>query len=198
MIIYTDGACKFNPGPGAWACIGIVNLEIMKKNCHSIDGIRHFDDLTTDQFIDQCRLVINKFIFHHVNVFLDGSNMIFEIGHFDLDTTNNKMEMTAVINGLMVAKELFFEFDQNYDISLFTDSMYVKDGIEKWIHNWQKNNWKTAAKTPVKNYDLWQKISSYQNSLNIKWHWVKGHSGNQYNDKVDIIARNIVNNYIKL
>ncbi len=98
-------------------------------------------------------------------------------------TTNNRMELLAVIEGLKA-------LSQPCNVEVTTDSNYVKDGITKWINNWKKNGWKTAAKQPVKNVDLWKALDSEVNKHNVNWHWVKGHSGHPENERVDDLARN--------
>jgi ribonuclease HI len=102
------------------------------------------------------------------------------------ESTNNRMELTATINALLKIK-------QDKKIKIYTDSKYVKDGIEKWINNWKLNNWKNANKKDVKNKDLWTKLDSLINKKEISWNWVKAHSINEYNNKVDILARNAAN-----
>ena len=98
------------------------------------------------------------------------------------NSTNNRMELTAAINALLKTKE-------SEKIKIYTDSKYLKDGIEKWINNWKNNNWKNANKKDVKNKDLWSKLDSLINKKQISWKWVKAHSINEYNNKVDILAR---------
>lgn len=98
------------------------------------------------------------------------------------NTTNNRMEMLAVIKGLQALTEPCL-------VELTTDSSYVKDGITKWIFNWKKNGWKTAAKKPVKNADLWQQLDNEVSRHTMNWHWVKGHSGHPENELVDDLAR---------
>lgn len=97
-------------------------------------------------------------------------------------TTNNRMEMLAVIKGLRA-------LNQRCNVDITTDSTYVKDGITKWIFNWKKNGWKTSQKKPVKNADLWQQLDDEVNKHDINWHWVKGHSGHPENERVDDLAR---------
>ncbi|MCY4328936.1 MAG: ribonuclease HI [Endozoicomonadaceae bacterium] len=97
-------------------------------------------------------------------------------------TTNNRMELQAAIEGLVALKK-------PCEVVLTTDSVYVRNGITKWIQNWQRNNWQTADKNPVKNKDLWIKLLSEQQRHNIKWRWVKGHSGHPENERVDALAR---------
>ncbi len=100
-------------------------------------------------------------------------------------TTNNRMELTAVIKAL--------ELTVTNNITVFTDSKYVKNGIEDWINNWKKNGWKTASKGPVKNKDLWEVLDQLKENKNIKWEWVKGHSNDKYNNLVDEKAREAIN-----
>jgi len=101
-------------------------------------------------------------------------------------STNNRMELTAAINALLKIK-------QDKKIKIYTDSKYVKEGIEKWINNWKLNNWKNANKKDVKNKDLWTKLDNLISKKEITWNWVKAHCINEYNNKVDILARNAAN-----
>ena len=133
VIIYTDGACRGNPGPGGWGVL-IENGESSKQ--------------------------------------LYGG---------DISTTNNKMELTAAIMALKEIKE-------PCEIILYTDSKYVLQGIEEWIHNWKKRDWRGANKKPVKNIDLWKKLDELRDEHNIKWNWVKGHSGDPGNETADMLA----------
>ncbi len=140
IYIYTDGACKGNPGPGGWGAL-------LQYNQHKK-----------------------------------------EINGFSLETTNNIMELTAVIEALSIIKK-------TSDITIITDSNYVKDGITKWIDNWKNKGWKTANKKPVKNKELWEKLDSLRNNHNITWEWVRGHTGNPGNEKADELANQaIINN----
>lgn len=134
VIIYTDGACQGNPGPGGW---GVV--------------LRYGDAEKT----------------------LHGGQP---------DTTNNRMELMAAIKGLEQLK-------RPCSVDLYTDSVYVRDGITKWIHGWQKNNWRTSNKKPVKNEDLWKILWPLTQKHNVTWHWVKGHAGNPDNERADALAR---------
>lgn len=131
--IFTDGACKGNPGPGGWAAL-------LRMGKHEKE--------------------------------LSGS---------EPETTNNRMEMTAVIRALAALTEAC-------DVSLYTDSKYVIDGITKWIEGWQKRGWKTAAKKPVLNEDLWRQMLDEVGLHKITWHWVKGHNGHPENERVDQMA----------
>ena len=137
IYIYTDGACKGNPGPGGWGAL--LKYKEHKK----------------------------------------------EINGFSKDTTNNIMELTAVIESLLIIK-------QKSDITIITDSNYVKDGITKWIANWKNKGWKTSNKKPVKNKDLWKKLDDLRNNHNIKWEWVRGHTGNLGNEKADQLANEAI------
>lgn len=133
VVIYTDGACRGNPGPGGW---GVV--------------LRYQGNLKT----------------------LNG---------FDPETTNNRMELTAVIEGLRT-------LTRSCDIELHTDSKYVMQGVNEWLSNWKRNGWKTAAKKPVKNIDLWQRLDDEVKRHEIDWNWVKGHSGIEDNEFADQLA----------
>ena len=133
VIIYTDGACRGNPGPGGWG------------------ALIKFDNAQKEIF--------------------GGQN----------NATNNQMELSAAIEGLSTLKE-------PCNVTLFTDSKYVMDGITQWIQNWKKNNWKTAAKKEVKNKDLWQKLDQLMTYHHVQWQWVKGHSGDPGNEKADRLA----------
>ena len=103
----------------------------------------------------------------------------------EADTTNNRMELLATIRAL----ESFAEKDMQGEIAIFTDSTYVKNGITEWIKKWQVNGWRSATRKPVKNYDLWQELLALTSKRNIKWHWVKAHSGIENNERADALAR---------
>ena len=133
-IVYTDGACSGNPGPGGWGATIKIDRET------------------------------------------------FEIYGGEDNTTNNRMELIAAIKALEYLNE-------SYEITLYTDSNYVKDGITKWIFNWKKNNWKTSSKKTVKNCDLWIQLDTIQEKRKVSWNWVKGHSGNIGNERADELAR---------
>lgn len=114
------------------------------------------------------------------------------INHFgyQLDTTNNQMELTAAIKAL--------EFLQKEsEIIIFTDSTYVRNGITSWISNWKKNNWKNSQRKDVKNKILWEKLDVLNSQKNITWKWVKAHDINEHNNKVDLLAREAAENLIK-
>ncbi len=100
----------------------------------------------------------------------------------ELNTTNNRMELTAAIKALEAIKS------KNIDIDLFTDSKYVMSGINEWIINWKSRGWKTANKKTVKNVDLWKKLDQLNNEHSVVWHWVKGHSGDEGNEMADRLA----------
>ncbi len=114
-----------------------------------------------------------------------------ELSGGEADTTNNRMELTAVIAALSALKE-------PCNITLYTDSRYVMDGIEKWIYAWKKSGWKTAnKKTAVKNVELWQKLDELRSRHEIRWVWVKGHAGHPENERCDELARQEVAKYKK-
>lgn len=98
------------------------------------------------------------------------------------DTTNNRMELMAAISALQSLKE-------RCQVDLYTDSVYVRDGISKWIEGWKRNGWKTAAKQPVKNAELWQQLDAVRKNHEVNWHWVKGHAGHPENERADELAR---------
>ncbi len=102
------------------------------------------------------------------------------------NTTNNQMELLAPINALK-------NIPKGSEVQIFTDSKYVKSGITEWIHNWKKNGWKTTDKKDVKNRDLWTELDELSNSFKIEWNWVKAHSTDELNNKVDLLARSSAN-----
>ena len=108
-----------------------------------------------------------------------------EISGAEQSTTNNRMELMAAIQG-------FRSLKKPSEVELYTDSQYVKNGITVWINGWKKNGWKTASKQPVKNEDLWHILDELCNVHQVKWHWVKGHSGHTENDLVDKLARDAI------
>jgi ribonuclease HI len=99
----------------------------------------------------------------------------------ELDTTNNRMELTAAIRALEALKE-------SCRIDLYTDSTYVRDGITKWLPDWRRRGWKTAARKPVKNKDLWERLAELTDGHSVEWHWVRGHSGHPGNERADALA----------
>jgi ribonuclease HI len=105
-----------------------------------------------------------------------------ELNGGEAGTTNNRMELTAAIEALNALK-------RPCKVDLWTDSVYVRDGITKWIHGWKRNGWKTAAKKPVKNAELWQALDEALKRHDISWHWVKGHAGHPENERADELAR---------
>ena len=133
VTIYTDGACKGNPGPGGWGA------------WLASDG--HDKELCGGEAL----------------------------------TTNNRMELTAVIEALASLK-------RGCDVTLYTDSEYVRKGITEWIHGWKQRGWKTAARAPVKNVDLWQRLDALAALHRMDWRWVKGHAGDPGNERADALA----------
>ncbi len=135
ITIYTDGACKGNPGPGGWGVL-LLSGTTEKELCGG-----------------------------------------------ELDTTNNRMELTAVIEALTALK-------RPCKVTLYLDSEYVRKGITEWIHGWKARGWRTAAKQPVKNVELWQKLDAVVSASGhqIDWRWVKGHAGDPGNERADALA----------
>lgn len=131
--IFTDGACKGNPGPGGWGALLIAG--------------------------------------GHEKELFGG----------ELNTTNNRMELKAVIEALSALK-------RPCEVVVHTDSQYVQKGISEWIHGWKARGWKTASKEPVKNVDLWQALDAAQSQHQIQWRWVKGHAGHDGNERADALA----------
>ena len=133
ITIYTDGACKGNPGPGGWGAILVAGA--------------------------------------HEKELFGG----------EVETTNNRMELMAVIQALNALK-------RPCRITIHTDSQYVLKGCTEWLAGWKAKGWKTAAKAPVKNVDLWQALDAAQSQHQIEWRWVKGHSGHPGNERADLLA----------
>ncbi|AVL99070.1 ribonuclease HI [Gordonia iterans] len=104
-----------------------------------------------------------------------------ELSGSEPDTTNNRMELQAAIEGLAA-------LTRPSTVILYTDSVYVRDGITKWVNGWQRNGWKTAAKKPVKNVELWQRLVAETERHDVEWRWVKGHAGDHYNEIADTLA----------
>ncbi len=113
-------------------------------------------------------------------VLVQNSKVVSSVSGYEKHTTNNRMELIGAIEGIIATSKF------NSEITIFTDSIYVKDGITKWIYAWKKTNWKNGQ---VKNIDLWMRLSEITNKVKVKWEWVKGHSGNQYNEMADSLAR---------
>lgn len=134
-VIYTDGACSGNPGPGGWGVLIIAD---------------------------------------------NGDER--ELSGGEAATTNNRMEMTAAIEGLNA-------LPAGQELTVITDSTYVRDGITSWLANWKARGWKTAAKKPVKNIDLWQALDAAAARHAVTWEWVRGHTGDPGNERADALAR---------
>ncbi|HBU63205.1 MAG: ribonuclease HI [Oceanicaulis sp.] len=108
-----------------------------------------------------------------------------ELSGAEAETTNNRMELTAAIAALEALK-------RRSKVRLVTDSTYVRDGVTKWIHGWKRNGWKTAAKKPVKNDDLWKRLDAIASKHDVTWEWVKGHAGHPENERADQLARDAI------
>ena len=107
------------------------------------------------------------------------------------ETTNNRMELTAAIRALEALK-------RPSDVDLHTDSVYLRDGIDKWIQNWKRNGWRTSQKKPVKNADLWQALEAAKDRHTVRFHWIKGHAGHDENERADELAREAITEYGRL
>tara|TARA_B100000575_G_C23139792_1_gene663003 strand:+ start:1609 stop:2040 length:432 start_codon:yes stop_codon:yes gene_type:complete len=118
-------------------------------------------------------------------VIIKPDNEIISLNGGEGNTTNNRMELTAAIQSVVYFKE-------KTNLEIFTDSKYLKDGIESWIYKWKSNGWKTANKKPVKNKDLWIILDKEMAKHKIKWNWVKGHANNKFNEKADLLARKFI------
>ncbi len=138
VTIYTDGACKGNPGPGGWGA------------------------------------------------WLSTGGHEKELFGGERQTTNNRMELTAVIEALASLK-------RSCDVTIYTDSEYVRKGITEWIHGWKKRGWTTADRKPVKNADLWQRLDALRALHHVDWRWVRGHAGDPGNERADALANRGVN-----
>lgn len=124
-------------------------------------------------------------------VILENDSMIsYSSGGLE-QTTNNIMELSAVINAIKACQLIGCD-----EISISTDSQYVKNGITTWIINWKKNGWRTAGKDPVKNKELWEELDNLNNSSKIQWNWVKGHAGIKYNEKCDSLVREEIQKFL--
>lgn len=142
IILYTDGACSGNPGPGGWAWVCLGGGEIRE----GYGG--------------------------------------------EPATTNNRMELIAVIEGLAGAESRFLDGSlPRGQLEVRTDSQYVKNGVTSWIKSWKKNGWRTASKTPVKNRDLWERLDELSARLGARYVWVEGHAGEAWNERCDELAR---------
>lgn len=139
--IFTDGACRGNPGPGGWGV-----LILAESGAQEFYGAEE-------------------------------------------QTTNNRMELTAAIQGLGAV-------ESGASVAIYTDSQYVKNGLESWIKAWKANGWRTSAKKPVKNQDLWRALDSAAQRLVVSWHWVKGHSGHPQNERADALANRAIDEMI--
>ncbi len=118
-------------------------------------------------------------------VFIENSGNVTELSGRDENTTNNRMELKAVIEALKF-------FTINSELTIYTDSKYVMDGASRWIINWKKNNWKTAQKKDVKNKDLWIELDNFLNYHDVSWVWVKGHDGIYGNERADYLATSVI------
>jgi ribonuclease HI len=117
-----------------------------------------------------------------------GENVITQNMGAEKETTNNRMEMTAVIEALRALKQM----DVPRRVSVYTDSQYVQKGMSEWIHTWKKNSWRTSDKKPVKNQELWMALDSLASEFTVAWEWVKGHAGNEFNERCDRMTQEAI------
>jgi ribonuclease HI len=122
-------------------------------------------------------------------VMVQGEKIIAQGKGAQEETTNNKMEMTAVIEALKFFKTMN---DTSQTVTVITDSQYVQKGITQWIHQWKRNSWRTSDKKPVKNQDLWQELDTLAHEFKLNWQWVKGHAGNLYNEQCDQMTQEAI------
>jgi len=120
-----------------------------------------------------------------------GEQIIAKTKGFEKATTNNRMELTAVIEALRALKTMN---DIPRQAAVYTDSQYVQKGISEWIHTWKRNMWRTADKKPVKNQDLWMELDSLAGEFKLQWEWVRGHAGNEYNELCDAMVQEAMSN----
>jgi len=118
-----------------------------------------------------------------------GEQIIVQNKGSEKETTNNRMELAAVIEALRALKAMD---NVPHHVSVYTDSQYVQKGISEWIHSWKRNSWKTSGKKPVKNKELWMELDSLAGSFTISWEWVKGHAGNEYNERCDRMTQEAI------
>ncbi|MBF2755770.1 MAG: ribonuclease HI [Gammaproteobacteria bacterium AqS3] len=143
IVIYTDGACRKNPGPGGWGAV--LRFGAQER----------------------------------------------EINGSEADTTNNRMELRAAIEALSLLK-------RPTDVTLYTDSIYLRDGMLRWLKGWKLNQWRTAARAPVKNRDLWERLDALNDTHRIDWRWVKGHAGDAGNERADALANSAIDEALGL
>jgi ribonuclease HI len=122
-------------------------------------------------------------------VLLQSGNHRKELWGGEINTTNNRMELTAAIKALDALA-------RSTQVNLYTDSQYVRQGITQWMADWKRRGWRTSRKTPVKNVDLWQQLEELAEQHSVRWHWVKGHSGHAGNDHADMLANRAVDELI--
>ncbi len=144
VLVFTDGGCSGNPGPGGWA---------------------------------------------YVIVDASGRDVAEKWGA-EAATTNNRMELSAAVAALRAV--LADPALRGKRVTLYTDSQYVQKGISTWIHGWKRNGWRTSAKEPVKNQDLWQALDELASRLTMEWRWVKGHAGHEYNERCDRMTQEAI------
>jgi ribonuclease HI len=174
LKIYTDGGCSGNPGPGGWAYIIIEELGNLRGN----------GDRAQQKPPEKLKIIAEKW----------GA---------EKNTTNNRMEMSAVIAALEFLSASASALSPGKlalspgklapgKITVYTDSQYVQKGITQWIHTWKRNNWRTSGKEPVKNQELWQRLDELSGLFPIQWAWIKGHAGDEFNERCDRMTQEAI------
>ncbi|MDR0600806.1 MAG: ribonuclease HI [Treponema sp.] len=162
LKIYTDGGCSGNPGPGGWAYV------IEAVSVSGAGGASGGD--RAGEFPGSAKIIAEKW----------GA---------ESNTTNNRMELSAVIAALEALSGLALSPEK---ITVYTDSQYVQKGITQWIRLWKRNNWRTSGKDPVKNRELWQRLDELSTCFPLVWIWIKGHAGNKMNERCDMMTREAI------
>jgi ribonuclease HI len=165
ITIYTDGGCSGNPGPGGWAYI-IIRDNLPANKTAGVPQVRPSWARKTQE-----------------------EEIIAENYGAEVDTTNNRMELTAVLEALEALSKLQLP---SQELTVFTDSQYVQKGMSAWIKTWKRNDWRTGDRKPVKNQDLWEHLDELASQFIIEWLWVRGHAGNEYNERCDRMTQQAI------
>jgi ribonuclease HI len=162
LSIYTDGACSGNPGPGGWA-YAIVAFDKTRKG----QVLSPMPGMLFPQEPRQGKLILEKW----------GGEQV---------TTNNRMELLAAVLALEALIDLKLSPES---VVVYTDSQYVQKGMTAWIDSWKRNGWRTSERKPVKNQELWLRLDELGPQFGVAWEWVRGHAGNEFNERCDLLAR---------
>ncbi|MDR0640971.1 MAG: ribonuclease HI [Treponema sp.] len=176
LIVYTDGGCSGNPGPGGWAYVILVE----ERGGGSLPPGARQDAAPHPPLLGASAPKTP----HPPQ----GPVILAEKWGAAPATTNNRMELMAVISALETLPSL----GAQGRITVYTDSQYVQKGITQWIHTWKRNNWRTGGKTPVKNQDLWQRLDALAGRYQLIWGWIRGHAGNEMNERCDRMTQEAI------